>query len=137
MKGTTRITAIAILLIAFASPPFRLSAATYVDRRVLVNAEFVVRPGQFKSWRFHVERGGARVVGRFRSDTNIEVYIMDDDALENWRNGARVGAYYSSGRLTVANINVGLSEGDYNLVFSNVYSAFSIKEVRAYVELRD
>jgi hypothetical protein len=101
-----------------------------------VDAEFVVRPGQYRVWRFYVGERGASVVGRFRSDTNIEVYIMDDDALENWRNGATVKTYYSSGRITVANINVQLNEGYYNLVFSNVYSAISIKEIQAHIELQ-
>jgi len=62
---------------------------------------------------------------------------MDDDALENWQHGATVKTYYSSGRLTVGNIKVRLGEGDYNLVFSNLYSTFSIKEVTANVELQD
>jgi len=62
---------------------------------------------------------------------------MDDDALENWQNGATVKTYYNSGRLTVSNIDVRLNNGDYNLVFSNLYSTFSIKEATANVELRD
>jgi hypothetical protein len=143
MKGigmnlnSRRMMTTAVLLITLILPVLPCSASTSFRRYVLINAEFVVRPSQFRSVRFHVGSNGGDVVGRFRSDTNIEVYIMDDDALDNWRNGARVNTYYSSGRLTVANINVRLGEGDYNLVFSNTYSTFSIKEVKAYVELRD
>ena len=132
-----RITAIIILLIALMLPTLPCSASSLGGRSVLVNAQFVVKPGHFRSVRFHVGSNGGSVVGRFRSDTNIEVYIMDDDALENWQHGASVNTYYSSGRLTVANINVRLGEGDYNLVFSNTYSTFSIKEVTANVELQD
>jgi hypothetical protein len=132
-----RVTIIAVLLLTLIFPALPCSASAPLGRYVLINAEFVVRPGQFRSVPFRVGRRGGRVVGRFRSDTNIEVYIMDSDALENWRNGAAVNTYYSSGRLTVSNINVQLGEGDYNLVFSNAYSTFSIKQVKAYVELQD
>ncbi len=134
---TRRIATITTLLITLMLPALPCGASASPGRTVLINAQFVVRPGQFRSVRFHVGNKNGSVVGRFRSDTNIEVYIMDDDALENWQHGATVKTYYSSGRLTVGNIKVRLGEGDYNLVFSNLYSTFSIKEVTANVELQD
>ncbi|HXD31777.1 MAG TPA: hypothetical protein VN643_11710 [Pyrinomonadaceae bacterium] len=135
-----RIMTTIILLITLTLPGLPCAASALPSRTVLINAQFIVKPRQFRQFRsvrFHVGGRGGNVVGRFRSDTNIEVYIMDDDALENWQNGATVKTYYNSGRLTVSNIDVRLNNGDYNLVFSNLYSTFSIKEATANVELRD
>lgn len=40
-----------------------------------------------------------------------------------------------SGKITVANIKVTLGQGDYVLVFSNMYSAITPKAVEAHVAL--
>lgn len=71
--------------------------------------------------------------GRFRaaggSKNDIEVYIMDDDNFENWKNGNQARTYYNSGRVTVANFNVRLAEGSYHLVFNNRWSIITPKAV--------
>lgn len=71
--------------------------------------------------------------GRFRaqggSKNDIEVYVMDDDNFENWKNGNQSRSYYFSGRVTVANFNVRLPKGSYHLVFNNNWSIVTPKAV--------
>jgi hypothetical protein len=58
---------------------------------------------------------------------------MDDDAFENFKTHHTVNTFYSSGRVTVATINVALGEGRYHLVFNNAYSLITPKAVSASV----
>ena len=120
---------------------FHLSAiATPFARAVIVNTAFTVKAGDTRYWSFRVGSDGANVVGRFRAEggggNDIRCLIMDPDSFENWRNGHRVRAYYNSERITVANIDVRLGEGDYVLVFDNTYSVLTNKAVTANVEMR-
>jgi hypothetical protein len=110
--------------------------------KYLVKDPIVVEPQHYVFIRFTVPEGGARVVGRFRasggSGNDIEVYILDEDAFENFRNGHRASTYYNSGRVTVGKINVHLEEeGTYYLVFSNTFSLFSNKVVNARVFIEE
>lgn len=117
-----------------------LISATAFARTVLVSGAFTVGAGSAKYWKFHVGSSGANVVGRFRAEggsgNDIECFIIDSDGLENWLNGHQVDTYYNSGRITVANINVNLSEGNYAIVFNNKFSVFTNKAVTANIELR-
>lgn len=118
-----------------------ISVTTFAyTKTVLVNGAFTVGAGNAKYWNFHVDSNGANVVGRFRAEggggNDIECFILDSDAFENWHNGHAVNTYYNSGRITVANINVNLNEGDYVIVFNNKFSAVSNKAVTANIELR-
>jgi hypothetical protein len=109
-------------------------------RAVIVNTAFTVKAGDAKYWTFRVGSEGANVVGRFRAEggsgNDIRCLILDGDSFENWRNGHKVRTYYNSDKITVANINVRLGEGEYVLVFDNTFSAISPKAVTANVELR-
>jgi hypothetical protein len=71
--------------------------------------------------------------GRFQarggSGNDVEVYILDEDGLENWKNGHSTTTYYNSGRKTVATFNVTLSKGVYYLIISNTFSSFSSKAI--------
>ena len=66
----------------------------------------------------------------------MEVYILDEDGFENYRNGHRTQTYYNSGRVTVGTINVTLGSGRYYLVFNNSFSTVSNKAVNARVEMQ-
>ena len=114
-------------------------ANTY-GRFVIVNTAFTVKAGDAKYWNFRVGSDGANVVGRFRAEggngNDIRCLILDPDSFENWRNGHSVRTYYNSEKITVANINVRLAEGDYVLVFDNTYSVLTNKAVTADVEMR-
>ena len=57
-------------------------------------------------------------------------------SFENWRNGHGVRTYYNSEKITVANININLPQGEYVLVFDNTFSGLSNKAVTANVEMR-
>jgi hypothetical protein len=107
---------------------------------VIVNTAFTVKAGDAKYWNFRVGSSGAKVVGRFRAEggsgNDIKCLILDGDSFENWRNGHKVRTYYNSEKITVANINVNLPEGDYVLVFDNTFSGLSNKAVTANVEMR-
>lgn len=114
--------------------------ASAFGQSVIVNTAFTVKAGDAKYWTFRVGSDGANVVGRFRAEggsgNDIKCLILDADAFENWRNGHRVRTYYNSERITVANINVNLPEGEYVIVFDNTFSGFSNKAVTANVEMR-
>ena len=114
--------------------------ATPLARAVIVNTAFTVKAGDAKYWTFRVGSDGANVVGRFRAEggsgNDIKCLIVDADSFENWRNGHRVKTYYNSEKITVANINVNLPQGEYVLVFDNTYSVLTNKAVTANVEMR-
>jgi hypothetical protein len=120
---------------------FHLSgAANPLGRAVIVNTAFTVKAGDAKYWSFQIGSSGANVLGRFRAEggsgNDIKCLILDADSFENWRNGHRVRTYYNSEKITVANINVNLPEGDYLIVFDNTFSGLSNKAVTANVEMR-
>jgi hypothetical protein len=114
--------------------------ASPLGQGVIVNTAFTVKAGDAKYWNIHVGSDGANVVGRFRAEggsgNDIKCLILDADSFENWRNGHRVRTYYNSEKITVANINVNLPQGEYVLVFDNTYSVLTNKAVTANVEMR-
>lgn len=135
-KLVTVISAVIITLAALA-PVTPVQARR--DRVGIVTEPFTVEPGHYRYFPFTVG-DRATVAGRFRaqggSGNDIEVYILDEDGFENYRNGHRVQTYYNSGRVTVGTINVALGSGSYYLVFNNSFSTVSNKAVNARVELR-
>jgi hypothetical protein len=100
---------------------------------------FAVPPNYYQSFAINIPNSvqGGHVFGRFRatSGDNIQVHIMDADALENFRHRNQFLTYYSSGKVTMGNVNVNLRPGQYFLVFENFYSVISNKVVRADVML--
>jgi hypothetical protein len=125
-------TLVTILNISAIANPF--------GRAVIVNTAFTVKAADAKYWTFRVGSDGANVVGRFRAEggsgNDIKCLILDADSFENWLNGHTVKTYYSSEKITVANININLPPGEYVLVFDNTFSGLSNKAVTANVEMR-
>lgn len=73
-----------------------------------------------------------RLWGKFRASggkNDIEVYIVDDDGLENLRNGNQFSYYYFSGRVTVGTFDKRLPRGNYHLVFNNSWALMTPKAV--------
>ena len=111
--------------------------------RNVVNATITVSPGKHYDIPFSVDVNAmrnVRVAGSFRasggSGNDIIAIIMDDMAYINWVNGHKVSVLYSSGKITVADMNVAITaSGKYHLVFSNNFSIFSSKDVSARVDL--
>jgi hypothetical protein len=116
------------------------NASLFQRESPIVSEAFTIAPGKYAWFRFGVPDSGGNVVGRFRASggggNDVEVYILDEDGFENFKNGHRVQTYYNSGRVTVANINISLSSGTYYLIFSNTFSAVSNKAVNGRVALR-
>ncbi|MET0753007.1 MAG: hypothetical protein ABWZ66_06525, partial [Pyrinomonadaceae bacterium] len=90
-----------------------------------------VQAGSFTWFDFNYSET-TRLYGRFRAlggKNDIECYILDDDGLENFKNGNQFRAYYASGRVTVATFDVTLAKGNYHLIFSNKWSVMTPKAV--------
>jgi hypothetical protein len=116
----------------------RLSLVALVAVLLTISAEaqtektYVVEPGAYSwlEWNFdEVTRVAAKFRARGGSGNDIEVFILDEDGFENWRNGHRAPTYYNSGRVTVGRFDVRLRPGKYFLVMSNTFSAVSNKVV--------
>lgn len=94
---------------------------------------YVVEPGNFMWIPITLDRG-VNVVGRYTaqggSGNDIEVFILDDDGLTNYRNGHSSPTFYNSnGRKTVGNFNTWLGTGTYYIVLNNKFSFLSNKVV--------
>ena len=128
---------VSLLVLAMSVPA---NAPLFQRESPIVTEAFTIGPGKYAWFRFGVPDNGGNVVGRFRASggggNDVEVYILDEDGFENFKNGHRVQTYYNSGRVTVANINVSLSSGTYYLIFSNTFSSVSNKAVNGNVALR-
>lgn len=117
-----------------------LTPSTQLIKSTIVSDPVVVEPRNFVSYKFQVPAAGGTVVGRFHaqggSGNDIEVVIMDEDGVENFRNGHKVATYYNSGKLTVGKLNVKLDAGTYYLIFNNMFALISNKVVTANIELQ-
>jgi hypothetical protein len=109
----------------------------YSAPETLVGGTFTVPAGHFYSIPFN---GGlsSNISGNFGANGNIEVFIFDEIQYSNWENGQWEGDFYASGRVSSGSIKVnGLEEGahTYYLVYSNLFSLFTDKEVTSNVQL--
>jgi hypothetical protein len=70
------------------------------------------------------------------SGNDVEVFVLDQAGLTNWRNGHTVPTHYDSGRITTGTVSANLEPGrTYYLVFSNRFSPFSAKTVTGEIHL--
>lgn len=111
---------------------FFLLAISVNAQEVAAERAITVKAGGY-TWFDYSFNQPTTLKGRFRAQgggrNDIEVYIMDDDNFENWKNGNQANTYYNSGRVTVANFNVTLPKGNYHLVFNNKFSVITPKAV--------
>jgi hypothetical protein len=109
----------------------------FTRNHTLVDESIAVAPGQVQWWSFELPRD-ARVYGRFHAAggrNDIEAFLVDDDGLENLRNGhAARNFYHSAGFVTTDTIDCQLSAGKYNIVFSNAPSIVTNKIVDVKLE---
>jgi len=108
---------------------------------------FTVQPGRYSFSRFTVPQNcrNVRVQGRFTtsggSENGIEVYILSEGELANWKSGHQAQKIYNSGRVSANTINIRLpatSDGQtatYYIVFNNKFSADASKALKADVSL--
>jgi len=109
----------------------------------LASGEFVVRARGiwYKTIKVDTTRmSNVRVTGHFTasggSGNDIAAILTTQDDFENWKNGHRASALYSTSKTTVGNINVTITTpGTYYLAFSNTFSAFTDKNVSAEIDL--
>lgn len=93
---------------------------------------YVVEPGAYMyvEWNFtEATTVSAKFRARGGSGNDIEVFILDEEGYENWRNGHTAPTFYNSGRVTVGHFNLRLKPGKYFLVMNNRFSAVSNKVV--------
>jgi hypothetical protein len=110
----------------------------------LVDTAFTLNAAQGMHWNFTVPANATdvRVEGTFNASggtgNDVEVYLLNDDEFVNWQNRHAVSALYNSGRMTQGTLDAVLppGAGTYHLVFSNKFSLFSPKAVRASIRLR-
>src|SRR5262249_26225948 len=122
------------------------AASTLRTESVKVAAgAFIVQPGRYSSSRFTVPQKcrNVRVQGRFTSSggSDIEVYVLSEGELANWKSGHQAQKIYNSGRVTAETINLRLpatsdrQTATYYIVFNNKFSAQTSKVLKADVSL--
>jgi len=114
------------------NPPVQMHRITIGKGALTVNAS------QFTFFAMPAPTGATnvRVQGHFSatggSGNDIEVYLVDEDQFTNWKNGHETPKFYSSGKVTVGDVNVTLPDdaATYYLVFDNRFSWLSPKAVQ-------
>jgi hypothetical protein len=110
---------------------------------VVIGAPFVVEPHQYRYIRMEVPSRSSNVhlqghvTATGGGGNDVEVYLVDEDGLVNWKNHHAMNAVYNSGRVTQATVDVVLPNDakTYYLVVSNVFSVLSNKAVSGDIKL--
>jgi len=120
-------------------PPKPISHPAHADD--LVPSAFTLGAREFKAFKFTVSpmMTNVRVIGKFSASggtgNDVEVFITNEDGLINFKNHHAFSGWYNSQKVTVADINIPLPNGEYYLVFSNAFSLMSNKAVQADIKL--
>jgi len=111
----------------------------------LASGAFTVQRGRYSLSKFTVPQKcrNVRVQGRFTSSggNGIEVYVLSEGELANWKSGHQAQKIYNSGRVTAETINLRLpatsdrQTATYYIVFNNKFSAQTSKVLKADVSL--
>ena len=152
---------IAILWAATSDNPFAQGFQELVgwkhDQTILVTP-FSVSAHNFRYYKFDLPEGSLNVsiVGQFAAssadkkaasakpaaadaiDNDVEVYVLSEPAFAVWQNGYATSSVYESGRVSQGSMQAELPAGAgvYYLIFSNKFSAKTVKNVNATVLLR-
>ncbi|HYM77813.1 MAG TPA: zinc ribbon domain-containing protein [Candidatus Dormibacteraeota bacterium] len=129
------------------------------DQPILANP-FSVNGHNFRYYKFTLPEGSMNVsiVGQFAStsadgkkagslkpndkadgsDSDVEVYVLSEEAFAVWQNGYATNSVYESGRVSKGTLQAELPAGAgvYYLVFSNKFSPRTAKNVNANILLR-
>jgi hypothetical protein len=125
------------------SPPNGSSSIIPREHREnIVNGQITVDARSFQAYPLTApgSANNVRVEGSFTasggSGNDIQVMILDDQAFINWKNGHEVSAMYASGKQTTGNIDANIPSGQtVYLIYNNVFSTFSDKQVNTFVNL--
>jgi hypothetical protein len=88
-----------------------------------------------------VKASSVRLQGNFTAsggnENAIEAYVFSGDDYANWTKRRDAHSYYSSGRVSIGNIEANLpaGTGNYYLVFNNKFSVLSPSTVRVHAAL--
>ena len=110
----------------------------------IVGGSFAIPPRTFTPFKFAVPPRSSKLQleGTFSAtggaNNDIEVALFEETQFLNWQNGHKFTATYQSGRVTADRIRVPLPPDPvtYIMVFSNRFSIFSAKDVKADVKLQ-
>jgi hypothetical protein len=111
--------------------------------RDLLNGSVAIPAATYQTYTFTIDGRGMlnpRVSGRLTASggtgNDIEVYVLSDADLVNWKNGHDARTFFNSGRVTVADVHARLPDsGTYTVVVSNTFSAFTPKTVEGRLTL--
>jgi hypothetical protein len=109
----------------------------------LFSGQIVVRAGQMVWQKIQVDTEAmhdVRVMGKFRasggSGNDVQAVLADEDSFENWKNGHQAQVLYSTGQVTVGELNTPITKsGTYYFCLSNKFSMFTSKDVFAEIDL--
>lgn len=108
-----------------------------VITKILVNDTLLVAAGNIGHYHFKLDLSNVDkyvLKGKFAagggSGNDVEAYLFDELNFANWINGHEAKSLYSSGRITVGEIQIDITKsGTYYVAFSNSFSLFSDKNV--------
>jgi hypothetical protein len=117
---------------ATVAPPVRFVSESF-------NKAITIRAVSFFYVPFTLPAGSsnAKLQGHFAatggSGNDVEVFLLNEDAFTNWKNGHQTNAIYNSGKVTQdsPNVNLPTDAGTYYLVFNNKFSLVTPKAVEA------
>jgi hypothetical protein len=108
---------------------------SYSSSRTIVSDNFAVGARMYV---IYTIPGSGTVVGDFSAQggaNDINVMMLDDIGLQNFKNGHATRAYYNSGYVTADRLNVPLGSGTHYLVFDNTKAMLTNKVVTANIRL--
>lgn len=108
----------------------------------VVNGTITVSPGTHQDYPVTVTTGmsDAKLDGSFTasggSGNDIIVMVMDATNYANWENNHTYSCCYNSGQITTGQISAYIgTPGTYYVIYSNMFSVFSTKQVTTRVDL--
>ena len=104
-------------------------SAYQVESKTIIDGTFQVENYDYES--YEISTGStvvnARLVGYFDTigggANDIRVYIMDEYAFVNWKNGHAIETIFDSGQVTTGYMNVPIAQGKFYVVFDNTFSS--------------
>ncbi len=115
-----------------------ISGCVGYKTETVVDGVIMIEAGKYVNDQISVP-SQASVSGNFTASggagNDIRVLILDETSYINWANGHNVSTYYDSGQITTGKIDLRLPEGKYYLVYSNMFSIASAKNVKTKVDI--
>ena len=107
----------------------------------VISNPFPIAPQKSVSYSFKIYQHSQNIHldGTFEASggggNDIEVYLLDEDELINWRNGHSTSSFYNSGRVTRGTVHLNLPSTttapvNYYMIFNNKFSLLSNKVVQ-------